>query len=185
MSTIGFLMTAVDNGTRMLNESDLTRCGTCFRVIERPAVVGSYVPPTDLGEAASYTNDGYLICESAVAEILEEYGAAVTELPATKGKYFAVDPGKRVEFDIERRRTRFEGLCKECGRYFDVIGATPIFLLQQAGLPDEIVGTDVEFGSGDEQHPLLLVGPRLGQLLISKKVSGLQLLPLNEEALTR
>lgn len=47
--------------------------------------------------------------------------------------------------------------------------------LEDLPLPDRLVRTDVEFGSGDEKTPLLLVGVRLGQELRAARLKGLEL----------
>jgi len=94
-----------------------------------------------------------------------------------------VNPIERIAFDAERRKTRFEEFCDECHRYFSVVGAIPVFLVGQAApLPEHVVGTDLEFGSGDAQRPLVIVGPGLGESLASRGLSGLHLRPLDEQA---
>jgi hypothetical protein len=65
----------------------------------------------------------------------------------------------------------------ECSQYHDIAGATPAFL-RSAPPHNELRGTDIEFGSGDEQHPLLVVGSTLAQELLAADLSGLDLHPI-------
>ncbi|MGA2837012.1 MAG: hypothetical protein ABSF84_10485 [Acidimicrobiales bacterium] len=182
MTVLGFLISADDNESSMLDGADVARCGTCSRVLEKPAINEGYRPPRDgLGDA-SYTYDGYLIVSSVLAGELEAHGASVVAIPSAPG-YSTVNPIERVAFDAERRKTRFEEFCNECRRYFSIVGAIPAFLAgASAALPDRVVGTDIEFGSGDEQRPLLIVGPALGESLSSRGLSGLHLRSLDERA---
>jgi hypothetical protein len=52
----------------------------------------------------------------------------------------------------------------------------PVFLKSEPP-PDELRGTDVEFGSGDEQHPLLVLGTTLADELKGASLRGMHLRP--------
>ncbi len=62
-------------------------------------------------------------------------------------------------FDAERRGTTFEKPCPACGAFYDVLGVTPPYL---RGVTEPILEglfrTDLEFGSGPIQHPLIVAG---------------------------
>jgi len=84
-----------------------------------------------------------------------------------------------VRFDAVRRQTTFEDQCPECQRYRSVAGALPVFLIPGETIPlDQIVRTDLEFGSGAEQHPIVLVGSELAKVLPALSLRGLTLRPM-------
>jgi hypothetical protein len=120
----------------------------------------------------SCTYDGYYIASQRFCDFVS--GARFTTLRSEPG-YFSLTSDEVVRFDAERRKTRFEDLCERCGCFRSVAGATPVFLLEDAGVPERLVRRGIEFGSGDELHPLLLVGPALGAELARVSMNGLHL----------
>ena len=96
--------------------------------------------------------------------------------------FFVLDSQNEVAFDAARRGTKFDRKCGECGRFNVVAGAFPVFLVDAAPLPDVVWRTDVEFGTGDEQHPLILVGPMLARRLNDAKLSGVDLRPVVDDS---
>ena len=63
-----------------------------------------------------------------------------------------------IEFDVERRKTRFEAYRQCCKKYHSVAGASPGFLKA----PERLYGsqafkTDIEFGSGDEKSSRIVI----------------------------
>jgi hypothetical protein len=125
----------------------------------------------------SYTYDGYLIVSERFRDIAEEAGTRCISLPSVSG-FYSLLVENEVPFDTVRRRTRFEQPCDECGRYFVVAGATPAFLKVEAELPDQMFRTDLEFGTGNEQHPLIIAGPRTADRLLVAGFDGLDLTPV-------
>jgi hypothetical protein len=121
----------------------------------------------------SYTYDGYCVVSDRFREVLGDRGASYIDLPS-EPSFFALFATKQVGFDAERRRTRFERFCNECRRFTDVAGATPAFSKEMTLLPNELSRTDVEFGSGDERHPLLLLGPGSAAELRAADLVGLE-----------
>ena len=60
----------------------------------------------------------------------------------------------------------FGGFCDGCRCFTEVAGATPAFLVDPpVPLPDEILRTDIEFGTGDELRPLIVVGTGVAEAL--------------------
>jgi hypothetical protein len=45
-------------------------------------------------------------------------------------------------------------------------------------VPDGFFRTDVEFGSGDELHPMVVIGPDVGTALAAQGLRGLDLKPI-------
>lgn len=65
-----------------------------------------------------------------------------------------------------------------------VAGATPAFLRVNQPLLDQLFRTDVEFGSGNEQHPLIVMGPGVAERLRNADLLGIDLLPAQGEGLS-
>jgi hypothetical protein len=124
---------------------------------------------------ASYTYDGYCVVSTRFRSVVGNRGARYIELPS-EPSFFVLLPSERIRFDPIRRKTTFENFCTDCGRYHDVAGATPAFL-REAPPPAELPGTDIDFGSGDEQSPLLVGGPKLAEELRVAALAGLDLRP--------
>ena len=93
-----------------------------------------------------------------------------------------VPTGRTLSFDAERRRTSRTEFCAACRRFTEVAGATPALLVDPpVPLPDEFMRTDIEFGSGDELHPLVIVGNEVAAAMRRAKLRGLKLEPVDNE----
>jgi hypothetical protein len=111
----------------------------------------------------------------AVCESSGLTGLKFVPLPDDPG-FYQIMATATVEFDAERRGTRFDKQCPACQRFRSVTGATPVFLKPGSTVPDcGFVRSDLEFASGDEKHPLLLCGPSAGKVLKAAKLKGLDL----------
>jgi hypothetical protein len=151
---IAYAVFGEDNdGYMYLDAPEVARCPGCGRVAD-PEFVN---PRFTLGKGCdldwSTTYDGCRIVSARVrAECLAAAygGMRFLGLPAAPS-FFRLLVDRVVEFDAERRRTRFTDLCDVCGRYRSVTGATPVFL-NRAPAPwaPGFYRTDVEFGTGDE-----------------------------------
>lgn len=113
------------------------------------------------------TYDGYVLVSARFREFCElnnwHQDVHFGNLPADND-YFVFKPTRTLEFDSERRKTRFEDHCPECDKYFNVIGATPVFLRNvDHPITEGFFRSDLEFGSGHEQHPLLILGTETAQ----------------------
>jgi hypothetical protein len=168
-----FILSAPDNDSYMLaGAPEALRCGSCGRSLDSEWVDPSF-RLSERGCDASYTYDGYLIVSARFREVVADRGARYVDIPAEPSCSVLI-PVERVRFDAIRRRTTFENFCEACGRYHDVAGATPAFL-RSVPPPDGLRATDLEFGSGDEQHPLLIVGARLADELREAQLQGVEL----------
>jgi hypothetical protein len=176
---LGFVLSAPDNDSYMLRRAtDDQRCSECSTVVDHDWVDTAFTL-TDRGWDISYTYDGYCIVSQRFRDHVRDRGASYVALPA-EPSFFALFATESVEFDAQRRRTRFENFCEECERFTDVAGATPVFLKEREPLPNKLRRTDIEFGSGDERRPLLLVGPDLGAELRAAELVGLELTAVND-----
>lgn len=164
-----------DCGNPMYGEaSQVGRCSSCGLVTQ-----GNYVNPTfklkrrkfDL----SYTTDGCCIVSSKFVNSLgglSVSGLRYASLPADPG-FFRILPEKVLKFDSVRRNTQFLDICSVCGRFESVVGAHPVFLIPgQAIEPAVVYRTDLEFGSGDEKHPVLIAGPAAADKMRKSRLSG-------------
>ena len=131
----------------------------------------------------SITYDGVLIASQRFKTIYDAnhlLGLIFHQLPVD-GEFFAIHALKVVEFDAERRKTRFINPCPRCGRFESVIGATPVFLKRGSKIEGlEFVRTNLEFGSADGKHPLLICGQVAADILSCAKLKGLDISTINE-----
>ena len=135
----------------------------------------------------SMTYDGMLIVSEMFKSVYTSNilsGLIFRQLPDDP-RFFAVNAVRAVEFDAERRRTRFIKPCAECGRYESVVGATPVFLKAGSNVKGpEFVRTDLEFGSGDEKHPILICGQVAAKALFDAKLKGMDLIPIDGDVVS-
>jgi hypothetical protein len=129
----------------------------------------------------SCTYDGVDVVSLAFKEICESHhltGLEFRRLPDDP-QFFAIQSTNKVGFDSEQRGTRFIKRCSACGTYESIVGATPVFLVEQAFVPDMgFARTDLEFGTGDGKHPQLLCGESAARVLKSARLRGLELLEI-------
>jgi hypothetical protein len=174
--TIGFALSAPDNDSYMLSdEGAYPACPTCGLATDRTWIDPEFRPAVGRFDA-SYTYDGYLIVSERLRSVAESPQARFISLPSAPGFYSLVIEAV-VPFDVERRNTVFEKPCATCGRFYAVAGATPVFLKLEDPVPDELFRTDVEFGTGNEQCPIPVLGQGLAERLRSANLAGVELLP--------
>lgn len=167
-----------DNDSYAFRAADLKRCPTCGLLLEKWSTTLAGVQVAKRRLDISCTYDGLLVGSMRFVDFCRESGFTdlVTRQLPDDPSFFALSSDIVVKFDTVRRRTRLLDLCSECGRYNTVAGATPVFLLAGEIVPERgFARTDLEFGSGDEQHPLLLCGAGVGQLLETRSFRGLEL----------
>lgn len=150
-------------------------CGKCGRKTDRDYVSRSFrVRHRRRDLVATY--DGYLVGSKRLRDYCvgrKFVGVSFVRLPGDDG-FFWLRPDRVVAFDAEWRQTRFEKPCNACGAFYDVVGATPARLREVSEpLLDGFYRTDIEFGSGPEQHPLVIVGTRTVEALRTERFSGL------------
>ena len=152
-------------------------CGGCGRKTNPSYISPSFrVRRRDADLVATY--DGYLLGSQRLRNHCVENlspGARFVPLPGDDGFYW-LRPDRIVEFDPVARQTKFERLCPDCGAFYSVAGATPARLkVDPASVPDGFFRTDLEFGSGPEQSPLIVVAGRTSALLRNGRFRGLSL----------
>ncbi len=135
-------------------------CATCGRRSDPRFISPSFRVKRRTRDITS-TLDGYTMVSTRFRDFClrkELTGLEFARLPADPD-FFVFRPRQRLRFDDERRRTRFEKPCPECGGFYNVIGGTPAFLVGvDAPIAEGFFRSDLEFGSGHTQHPLIIVG---------------------------
>ncbi len=135
-------------------------CATCGRKTD-PDYINPNYRAKRRGWDIATTYDGYDIVSRRFRLFCEEHdwgGVEFVPLPADD-EFFVLRLSGVLPFDAERRQTRFENLCPLCGSYYNVIGATPAYFRGVTEpIKEGIFRSDLEFGSGPEQSPLIFVG---------------------------
>jgi len=83
-------------------------------------------------------------------------------------------PSRILEFDVERRNTKFEKPCKTCGGFESTVGARPAFLRTEQLIGRGFYRSDVAFASGKNKFPLFFIGAEWKELLASQKFRGIE-----------
>ena len=165
--------------------SGARRCDTCGELIAKWEEPLTGLVVKCRRHDISVTYDGIVVATVRFKSIYERQkllGLKFRQLPDDPS-FFAVYATRAVQFDAERRKTRFIDRCAECGHFESVVGATPLYLSSNSQIGDkEFVRTNLEFGSDDEKSPVLLCGGMAANTLSRETLNGLDLIPVNEEA---
>ncbi len=163
---------------------ELRRCKACGEILDKWAEPLSNLVVKKRKYDIGSTYDGMTIVTTRFKDAYEAAslsGLEFRQLPNDAG-FFAIRPHKWVVFDAERRKTRFINACPECHRFESVVGATPVYL--KAGVEigtHEFVRTDLEFGSNDEKHSLILCGQSAAHALQAARLAGLDLIEFSTD----
>jgi hypothetical protein len=190
MNLVGYILSGPDNGTFMFRrESEVKRCPVCGYRVDflaynpeyefRRREADKYDGYVKRGADFSSTYDLYdIVSDHFRAFCLEQQykGLAFGEF-SNLNTHFSFMPDRIVPFDALRRTTNFEKLCRACGNYESVTGATPSYLLRSKPLEDGFYRSDLLFGSGDSKGPLILVGIETREKLKAAKLKGLEFSP--------
>lgn len=143
-------------------------CSSCGSYISSESYFPNKLRLKSLKQDFSFTYDGRLILSSRAKVFLEEN--ASTELRFyqvnSTPEVFVIEVPDKAIFDAEKRKTRFIGKCGKCGKFESIVGSTPPFLKNTSDIDRMgIYFTDIQFGSGKEKAPLIIVGENLGKML--------------------
>jgi len=159
------------------------RCETCGELLSKwdEPLAGLIIKKRTYDISNTY--DGVVVVSPRFMSAYEEnklFGLVFRRLPDDPD-FFAIQASRTVEFDSDRRKTRFIRPCPSCGRYESVVGATPGCLRSGSEVEGpEFVRTDLEFGTSDEKQPLLLCGEVVANVLSHAKLKGLDLISIEE-----
>lgn len=146
-------------------------CATCGRKID-PTFINREFRAGKRKRDITGTYDGYTIVSARFREFCKQQqwpGMKFVPLPADKD-FFVLQLSKILPFDAERSETRFEKPCPKCRAFYDVVGATPGYLRGiSKPIKEGFFRSDLEFASGPEQSPLIIVGVETAQKLKEQK----------------
>lgn len=186
----GYYLSGPDNNAVMLGrEGSWPRCAACGYLLNREEVdpafslavaegelidygVGEIEAPAFDSDAKrifdfSYTYDGRPILSASFRDVL--LAACTTpvefiELPREPA-FFLLRPQLQMAWDAERGHARFGDRCGTCGDFTYVVGPSRFVLHPELLDPLGMYRSDLEFGDGDEKHPLEVVGRELATTL--------------------
>lgn len=132
----------------------------------------------------SYTYDNRAICTRAFMEMCLRFDpVGVRFTPVSQDpELFWLMPIRILKLDYKRRQTKFDEWCEKCNRFAQVAGASPGFSARPVlDYPEGFYRTDVAFGSGREQAPAVIVGPRLKEHIDQQNYPGVYFKPIYYE----
>lgn len=182
MAVVAYVLLGPDNDSYMYRTwQEAPRCAICNAVLDHSALNPDFELKRDVYDA-SFTYDGACIVSELAKRIIGALeGTNLVRLRKHAG-FYLLNVTSTVEFDAERRKTRFEKFCQGCQRFRAVAGATPAYVRgHSSALPSGIYRTDVEFGSDDERHPLLMVSSDVRDQLLREAYKGVRLEPVEGE----
>jgi hypothetical protein len=152
-------------------------CPTCGRKTDP-----EYVNPNFKAKRRTWdigaTYDGYDIVSKRFREFCrKQRWADMTFLPLSADKdFFVLRLSKVLPFDSKRGETRFEDPCPTCGAFYNVIMESSVYLRGVTQpIKEGFFRSDLEFASGPEQCPLILVGVGTAEKLRKQKFRNLAL----------
>jgi hypothetical protein len=126
------------------------------------------------------TYDGYDIVSQRFKAFCttRRLGAIFTPLPADPG-FFRLRAKRIVKCDLRSGQTDRLNKCPRCRQYHDVLGTDSVLWGATRPLAKGLYRSDLEFASGHEQRPVLVVDTRTGQSMRRMKFRGLELEPID------
>jgi hypothetical protein len=151
-------------------------CGTCGRKTKDDFVDATYRVKRRRRDATA-TYDGYFIVSRRFVDFGRSRGLDLDDFVALPGdpSFTWLRPKRALAFGATTSRP-----CPTCGGFCDVVGPEPLFAreLRQA-LPPGFYRSDLAFGSGPEQGPIIVVGAETGEALRAAALAGLELKPIS------
>lgn len=124
----------------------------------------------------SGTYDGYLIVSKRFRLFCEEKkynNVQFLDLPNEPDFYF-LESTTTITLDYERRKVQFIDFCDKCGRYAEVIGATPSFIKPNSTIKENtFYRSEYDFGSYNSKSPLIVVSNKMAEEMLEMKFKGL------------
>lgn len=167
-----------DNGIAFFKDrKDVRRCTACGQLVSKwtENLQSARLPPR-LNYDVSTSYDGVVVVSPRFRAVYGRTGMVGLRFVELAGYAFAVQATEIVPFDAQKRGTRLESQCSVCRQYESIVGATPAYLMSGARVPEMgFARTDLEFGSGDEQMPLLIGGSSAAAILEQEQMTGMDL----------
>ena len=156
-------------------EKAVRRCSSCGQILDKWDLSHEDLTLDRVRGEVSASYDGLMVVGERFRCEYESSGWEGLEFRSTGSPEWSwIRSPRRVCVDTVRRKTRLLEKCESCGIFGQVAGATPPFVKESVE-SNSFVWTDVEFGSGDEKHPLLLCGDAIGESLRRSKFKGLDI----------
>jgi hypothetical protein len=175
-----FRLSGHDNDTYAFHgRTDVRRCTQCGNLTHKweESLHGLRIHKRRTADIST-TYDGVLVVSKRFVLVCEHNlmnNVMFSRLPDDPD-FFMIGSNCEVRFDVKRRGTRFENFCGLCRQWDAVAGADPILLLPGQIIADNgFARTDVEFGGGDEKHPILLCGSSAGKILQQSQLKDLEI----------
>lgn len=178
MKVLGFAVSGPDNDSYMNSDQYEVNICKCLDFVKNRHL--HLNPNFKLSKRAydiSYTYDSYLIVSDRFKQFCADNkysGVSFFSIPNYDAKFLML-VSNIIKFDIIRRETRFLDFNPDCNEYNEVVGATPVCLVDNEILQDGFYRTDVEFGRSYAKDGTILVGPDTGVKLKAQKFKGLYL----------
>ena len=150
-------------------------CPTCGRKIDTDYLNSAFrVKRRRMDFSETY--DGYTIVSKRFKAFCEarELGARFTPLPADPS-FFWLRAKRIVKCDLRSGETERLNKCPRCHEYHDVVGTDSVLWGAKKPVAKGLYRSDLEFASGHEQSPLLVVDVGTAQQMKRMKFRGLEL----------
>lgn len=154
------------------------KCGTCMDYRYTPERISI---DRSRKYDVSYTHDLRKLFSKTFVSFCRDVLHSDEEFRLVKGDgmdFFYMYPSKVLEFDIERRKTRFEKPCDVCGGYESIVGARPAFLRTRSPIGPGFYRSDIAFSSGTSKFPLFFVSTEWKEHLESQRFRGIEFEPV-------
>jgi len=178
MKVLGFSLSGPDNDSYMNSDQyEINICKCLDFVKNRQLHLNPNFKVTKKFYDISFTYDSYLIVSDRFKQFCVDNkysGVSFFEIPNYKTKFLML-VSNVVKFDADRRETTFIEFNSDCNEYNEVVGATPVCLLDNSILADGFYRTDIEFGRSYAKGAIILVGLETGTKLKEQKFKGLYL----------
>jgi len=129
----------------------------------------------------SVTYDGYDIASRRFKEFCEARAWEGIEFVALPGDpdFFWMRVENVLEVHPEHGNVEREKFCRQCGVYASIFGGPMCLKGIVSPLPDGFYRTDVEFASGINQHPLIILGLEAGEAIEAQRFRGTAVRKIN------
>lgn len=178
MNTLGFSISGPDNDSYMNpDQYGVNICKCLDYVKNRQLHLNPNFRLTKKSYDFSSTYDSFVIVSERFKQFCIENkypGVSFYPIPNYETKFLLL-VNNIVKFDSVRRKTVFIEFNSDCNEFNEIVGATPVCLVENSVLADGFYRTDIEFGSSYAKDPIILVGLETGTKLKAQKFKGLYL----------
>jgi hypothetical protein len=175
MNEVGYSLSGHDNGTVMFpKEANIPTCLGCGWRLDFSSTNPQYVLKKSRLDISS-TYDGQTIVSKAFKKFCEAWRYPDINFGVFENdpEHFHFMPTRQIKYDVERGKVRFLKLCSVCGNYESVLMTGINFLCVTEPLEDGFCRSDLLFASGNEKHPIILVGNLTKEKLENSEFRGL------------